>query len=428
MKNGYRMGRHTGLLVLLCWVIYTCSYIGKLNYAANINLVIDYYGVSHADAGMVSTLFFFSYGIGQIVHGMLCKKYNLKWTTFFGIAISCVCNVGITVAPTFDLLKLLWLVNGFALSVLWPALIRLLSETLSYRDMARASVTMGTTTATGTFIAYGLSAAFATFTGFRAVFVVAAAALGISAVIWLFAVDGACRGVLAEESELPEVKAAEADPAASAGRGTIYLMIAMLAVSGIATNFIKDGLTTWVPSILKENYSLDDSLSIILTLALPVVTIFGNAFAVGIHRRLHDFVYQCMLIFAVSGAVIGAVLLSFGSASFALPLICFAAVCFLVGSNNSLITSIFPLFMKGKVNSGRIAGILNGFCYVGSTISSYTLGLIADNYGWSSVFYVLLATALGTAALAALYVPIKAYLARRERDSNNLPLDTDKRI
>ena len=57
------------LLIVLCWLIYTCSYIGKLNYAASINQVMVFYKVSHAEAGLVSTFFFFAYGVGQVVNG-----------------------------------------------------------------------------------------------------------------------------------------------------------------------------------------------------------------------------------------------------------------------------------------------------------------------------------------------------------------------
>ena len=46
--------------------------------------------------------------------------------------------------------------------------------------------------------------------------------------------------------------------------------------------------------------------------------------------------------------------------------------------------------MRGKVNSGLFAGILNGFCYLGSTISSYGLGAIADGFGWTAVFWTLI--------------------------------------
>ena len=402
------------MLILLCWIIYTASYVGKLNYAANINLIMEYYSVSHAEAGLVSTTFFFAYGIGQVVNGIFCKKYNVKWAVAIGIFLAAVSNLLIGTINSFYLIAPMWLINGAALSLLWPSLIRLLSECLSYKDMARASVIMGTTTAIGTFIIYGTSAALALITDFRASFIVAALVLLTTLVLWLSSVDKfserAKTETAAEEKAAKESGAATSG--ATVGKRVIWLTVVMLAICGITTNFVKDGLTTWVPSILKEKYMLGDALSILLTLALPVVTLFGNAFAVKVHKLIPDFLYQCALMFTVSGAIIGAIIALIDGTGFVLPLIFFAAVCFLVGANNSLITSIFPLFMKGKVNSGAIAGVLNGFCYVGSTLSSYTLGLIADFGGWSGVFVLLLATSLITALLAPVHLLLKRRCAR----------------
>ncbi len=90
-------------------------------------------------------------------------------------------------------------------------------------------------------------------------------------------------------------------------------------------------------------------------------------------------------------------------------------MCFLVSSSNSVITSIFPLFMKGKVNSGLVAGILNGFCYLGSTISSYGLGEIADNFGWIAVFWVLLAICALVCLGMVVYLIIKKNIQNREK-------------
>jgi OPA family glycerol-3-phosphate transporter-like MFS transporter len=188
----------------------------------------------------------------------------------------------------------------------------------------------------------------------------------------------------------------------------------MLCFYGVATNLIKDGLTTWVPSILKEQYQLDNSLSIILTLALPIVAIFGNAFAIRLHKKIPDFVLQCAFTFLCAGVVIGAVIGGMELDQFWLTLIGFAIVCFLASSCNSLITSIFPLFMKGKVNSGLIAGILNGCCYVGSTISSYGLGWVADNFGWLWVFWLLFAVCMAVCIGAAVYTLMRKKLKNRE--------------
>ena len=79
-------------------------------------------------------------------------------------------------------------------------------------------------------------------------------------------------------------------------------------------------------------------------------------------------------------------------------------VNFLASSLNSLITSIFPMFMRTAVNSGKFAGILNGFCYLGSTVSSYGLGAVADNYGWSAVFGCMFGACVLIALVCGVYM------------------------
>jgi sugar phosphate permease len=70
------------------------------------------------------------------------------------------------------------------------------------------------------------------------------------------------------------------------------------------------------------------------------------------------------------------------------------------------------MFMKGKMNSGMLAGVLNGFCYMGSTVSSYGLGAVADHFGWSAVFTVLTAVCVGCVALIFPYLIAKRVLKK----------------
>ena len=67
---------------------------------------------------------------------------------------------------------------------------------------------------------------------------------------------------------------------------------------------------------------------------------------------------------------------------------------------------MIPLALKDKMKSGFIAGIINGFCYLGSTVSTYGLGLIADNYSWITVFYVLCGTCAAAAVAGIVYTLI----------------------
>ena len=401
------------LLIWLCWLVYMCSYLGKVNYSANITQIEAFYGISHASAGMVGTFFFFAYGAGQIFNGVFCKKYNIKWMRFGALTVCGVCNLLVGLAPNFAIVKYVWLLNGLAMSVLWPTLIRLLSETLPRESMARASVVLGTTVATGTLIIYGLSALFAELQVFKLAFFLPAVVLPAVGVIWLCAFSP-----LTKIKAVP-VETEKREETAPQEKGKmprdLLRSICILAVFAVATNLVKDGLTTWVPSILKENYGMPDSFSILLTLLLPMVAVFGNFFAVQLHKKVSDFVLQCGTGFLLAGVLVGGVIGLLSTKLVIVTLIGFALVNFLVSSSNSTITSIFPLFMKGKVNSGLIAGVLNGCCYVGSTISSYGLGALADSFGWNTVFYVLLAVCCAVVLTAAVYWLIGFLKRKKEK-------------
>lgn len=420
VRDEKKSRRAVWALIWLCWLAYSASYLGKVNYAANINQIMDFYSVSHAEAGLVSTFLFFSYGAGQFINGAFCKRYNIRWMITISLMSSGIINLLVALTPSFAIVKWLWLLNGLSLSVLWATVIRLLSETLSKRDMAKASVTMGTTVATGTVIIYALSAVFVSFDMFRLAFWVAAIAMPAVALIWFFAMPRLAKNAkeasrLYEAEDSAVAEKSEKKTPARVEKKLLYLAIGVFTVIAAAVNLISDGLKTWVPSILKESYSMDGSMSIVLSIALPLVAVFGNLFAVTMHKKIPDFVMQCVFAFALSGCIIGVVIAGLSTGMFILTLVCFALVCFLVGSCNSLITSIFPLFMKDKVNSGMIARVLNGCCYIGSTISSYGLGLVADKWGWNAVFVLLLSVCAMVCLIGVVYYCIKRIMLKRTK-------------
>ena len=93
------------LLIALCWLVYTTSYVAKLSYNANISLIGDAFDVSYAEAGAVSTFFFFAYGTGQVINGLLCKKYNIRLTIFLCLFGGAVLNVILPFLPSFEIIK-----------------------------------------------------------------------------------------------------------------------------------------------------------------------------------------------------------------------------------------------------------------------------------------------------------------------------------
>jgi OPA family glycerol-3-phosphate transporter-like MFS transporter len=394
----------TSRLILLCWTVYVCSYLAKLSYSANISRIGDAFGVSYADTGLVTTCFFFAYGLGQIFNGLFCKWYNIKLVVFSVLIISASMNIAVALIPEFTFIKYAWLINGATMSFLWPLLIRLLSETIAEEDIPTATIAMGTTVATGTLIIYCISSLFSVFTDYRATFITAACILGIVSVVWISRFDGLVKPLAAIRTEAQGTTAKKNSGAKSATHGEIWGILIPLAIFAVADNLIKDGLTSWTPDILDSLYSTPPWLSILLTLLLPMMAIFGVSVATKVYKKVKSFVGTCTLLFGMASVLICTVILLLKTSFIPITIGCFAVVACLMAGVNNIITSIMPLYMRERINTGKIAGIMNGFCYLGSTISTYGLGLIAEKTSWIAVFITLIGVSIFVVTIGVVYL------------------------
>ena len=106
----------TTLTIFLCWLAYTVAYLGRYSYSSNILLIEQFYKVTHAQAGTVTTMFFFAYGIGQVVHGILSKYYDKRLIVSLALIISSICT---SLASSLALLILL-LTIGIDIKIIKP--------------------------------------------------------------------------------------------------------------------------------------------------------------------------------------------------------------------------------------------------------------------------------------------------------------------
>ena len=371
---------------------------------------MEHYGVSHADAGLVSTMFFFAYGAGQIINGILCRKYNARFIITFSLLVSAGINLAVFFLPPFFALKYLWLLNGFSLSFLWSVISTVLSKCLSDENLKKAVVIMSISTPAGTFLAYLLGALFTKINFFNLSFFVGTVALSAIGVVWFFSYGKLTSGktygksgeIADKNGETATAEVLHTDENYSAEKRNAMVTLVFLGVFAVINNLVKDGLSTWMPSVLKEKYELSESGSIALSLALPFLSVFGAFVATRVNDKAKNFVFTSVIFFAVSALLMPLIIWGdFGG--FVFPLCVFALIALLMTAVNSVVTAMAPMYMRNFFFSGTLAGILNGCCYLGSTISSYGLGKIADELSWNAVFIIIFAFCLLAVALGGVY-------------------------
>ncbi len=377
--------KKSNFLIFLCWAAYTFAYVARLNYNASMVEILSQFGTTKEAAGTVSSFFFFAYGAGQLINGLLSKKYNTKYSVVIALTGSCIINFAMTFCSEIEEMKILWLSNGVFQSILWSSLIKTLSDNLTDSKLSKAVMAMSTTVASGTFMAYGLSAFFSYLKlSWTLIFYVASVLVGFVAILWFVGMS-----TIQNATKKAEINDGKIKDKLSF-TPVFVVSIVVVLISAVTNGFIKDGITTWVPSILKEEFGVASSLSIIVTLLLPVLSIFGTSLVTALYKKQKDENALNGIFYFATLILVGLIIITLKLKSAPLTLALFGGTACLMSAVNNVITSVVPLYSRDKIDSGLLAGLLNNFCYIGSTLSTSLLGRIADTKGWNDVFICIL--------------------------------------
>ena len=399
-------------LTVLCMVMYACSYLCRKSFDSNVNEIMAFYGEPKAAVGLIGTCFFVTYAIGQVFHGVMCKYYKPGPVMFCMAAAISALNVIMGVIPKsgFAALKYVWALNGLLSASLWTLLILTLHSCTAnkYRHFVIVACTIPVTA--GTFLVYGTSAIMSLIGNFRLTFYVSAAVFFSAALVWLFTSKDLINRCNAERIELdgePEKPAVSEDKDGKVGKervklpASFYITFAFLSLFAVAHMIIRDGVNTWMPTILTERYGMANWTSVLLTTALPLVAFVGSFAMIRVDKKVKNYILECGIVFALAGLFLAILVICKNVNNWLVTFLPLVVVYLLMCGINGLITAIYPMSADKRVNAGMIAGIVDGFCYVGSAISGYGIGAISDGAnGWSIVFALFLSVATACAVLA----------------------------
>ena len=123
--------RDAQLLFFLCWFAYFTSYIGRLNYSSAMTAMIQEAVLTKSQAGFISMVYFFAYGIGQFCNGLLGDRFHPGKMIFSGLAIAAGANLCMGFVSGFGAMAVVWGINGYAQAMIWPPVIRIFAEMVS---------------------------------------------------------------------------------------------------------------------------------------------------------------------------------------------------------------------------------------------------------------------------------------------------------
>lgn len=370
-------------------------------------------GLEISDIGLLSTLFYLTYGCSKFLSGVFNDTSNVRWVMGFGLLMTGILNIIFTFCHSLTGLLIVWTLNGFFQGWGWPPCAKMLTSWYSRNERGfwwgcwNTSINLGG--AAMPLIA-GLSA---TLYGWQAALIMP----GIIAILlglWL------CRQpfIKPKQFNLPTVgqwrnDALELEQEKQSPPlpiSTILLKsilfnrsIWLLGFAYVLVYLIRMALNDWGNIWLSMN--LDTSLlSANVPLSLfEIGGLCGGLFAgwgsdllFRGQRAPMITLFSIGLFLSVTALWLSPIHNLSPAHNYSLMMICFFSVGFFIFGPQMLI-GLAATEYTHKDASATVTGVLGLFAYWGAALAGWPLARIIENYGWSGFFTLLTiaATAIG---------------------------------
>ena len=403
--------------LILFSLLYMTVYCCRLNLANAAPVMMAEKGWTSADIGILTSVLFWTYGIGQLVNGRLSEIFGAGRFIVLAVTLSAACNLLFSFQNSIVIMAVIWAFNGFFQSMAWAPGLSLLAN---WWPSAKRGFASGFLHAFSGFgqacatLAVALSLKVLPGMGWRACFVLPAAVPAVMLAVYKFFAKDTPAGIGLAPYVESNRQAAESEGEMAAlvkEKGVLYPFRHVLAdarfrawlvivlISGLA----RYGLTTWVPLYFTQRFGVDVTAGLLQSLALPVGMGVGT-FVVPVltDRFCPEDRRPAVVVSAVAAAVSVAVFLLLDPTT-VLGKILVSTMLFAAGFAIYAISGVsfaYACDLGGRVFTATCSGILDFSAYVGAALQSMIYGFILDKAGWNTVFISIAVFCLVSAFIA----------------------------
>lgn len=366
---------------------YMVSYLTRINYGTVISEMVSDTGFSKSLLSMALTSSFITYGVGQVITGILGDRFSPKKLISLGFYITLVMNILIPFCPNPYIMTAVWCVNGFAQAFMWPPIVRMMTCLLSEEDYVTAHAKVAWGSSVGTIIMYLFSPIIIAISSWKVVFWFSAACAVVMIILWN----------KTNYDLIPEKKTVSNTTPQKIKSPLFSVVMIFLMLSIVLQGMLRDGVTTWMPSYISETFNLSSIISILTGVILPIFSILTYQVATKLYIRKFTNPVSCAAFFFCISSAASLGLFLFSSVNAAISVGLSAIITASMHGVNMMLIGIIPSYFKKFGNVSTASGVLNSCTYIGSALFTYGVALLSDLIGWSyTIFIWFVIAALGT--------------------------------
>lgn len=365
-------------LILLFMLTYFVSYLTRNNFAAVVVEVADALEKSRSALSICFTCSFITYGLGQILSGWLGDRISPKRLVLYGLLTTTSANLLITFFREPWIMAVLWGVNGLAQAFLWPPLAKLMVSFLSEDEYKKAVIYINYAGTAGTITVYAIAPLLLSAFGWKGIFFVAGGGGLIMALLWMLL----CPDIRCVPLATNEEQAEEALPP-STGLSQYLPILFLVMLATVMHGTLRDGVITWVPSYISEVFHMENQISILASVVLPIFGLISFGVSGWLYRKHLKNPLICALLFFGIGLFMTVGLLLLMGRVVLLDVILLSLLVASMQGVNLMLTGMMPALFKHTGRISLVSGVINSCTYVGSAISAYGIAVLSETKGWT---------------------------------------------
>jgi len=386
-------------LIYSMFLLYIITVAVKITYSAQMVEIAKEFSTGKTEVGIGLTIYYIVYGVAQLVLSKFVGRINMRHFIVGSIICSSISFGLIVVANRLWQLWLILALNGVFQSGIFGGCMHFLGKYLPGELEAYASNVMNVGFAVGNIMAYAISSAFVAVTKWQDTFMFFAIVQLLMLVVFVNGESNAEKKVGARKVEGAQREdGGEKNNKASKKAGIVMIVVAAIMFFVTCNQYL---LSNWVPNLLTEVHGLPSSVSILITLFVPLGMVVGSILIVNLCSHGKEQFKVSLVMIAIAAVVVGILCFTYrANMIFALILSVVFVVC--VRPISSLFGT-YTTFRLGKIiEPARLSLIGNAFASIAAAVAPTLSGMVMDNFGWT-VYYVSIFI-FSIAALIVTYV------------------------
>ena len=361
----------------MCSLSYLAVYVARNVLGAVTPQLIESGVFTTEFIGQLSSVYFITYAVGQLVNGVIGDRIKSKYMISFGLILSGLLSVLIPVfSKSVTTVYLIYGATGFFLSMIYAPMTKVVAENTEPVYATRCSLGFSFASLFGSPLAGVLAAVLV----WQGVFLGSSATLVIMGCICLITFSIFEKRGIIEYGKIKRQK----------GTGSIRVLIENRIIKftliSVITGVVRTTVVFWLPTYISQYLGYSTEQSALIYTAATLVISFTTFVAVFLYERLRRNMDLTILIAFVSAAACFMTVYLFKHPVFNIVFMILAIM-----SSNTASTMLWSRYCPGLRDTGMVSsatGFLDFMSYMAASISSTLFANAVSDIGWGNLILV----------------------------------------